>query len=179
MSKTRLSDSAEQVFIDQALLPDWDPAGAVGFDVTAQPGDEAFVAVGESLEDIGQRYPSLTVARTNETASGGTSYSFVTPEGPGQDRTGQLLVTARAEDREADEEYTGNASTYDAVDAESLVDELINEVEDVCLQNATPMDTEFDGLGSFRGADAPNDYDATPPVMIEQCVVTYHWQRLP
>jgi len=175
--KTRLSDSAEQIFIDQALLEDWDPSGAFGFDVHAQPGDDAFVAVGESLEDVGEVYPSLTVSRTNETAPGSTGYNFVTEDGPGQDRTGQLLVTARAE--VSQEGYTGDPATVDPVDAEDVVDELINEVEDVCLANATPESTEIGGLGSYRGADAPNDYDASPPVMIEQCVVLYHWARLP
>ncbi|WP_143824976.1 hypothetical protein [Natronoarchaeum philippinense] len=177
MTKTRLSDSAEQVFIDQALLEDWDPAGAVGYDVHASPGEEAFIPVGESLEDVGETYPSLTVQRTNETAPGSTGYNFITAEGPGQDRTGQLLVTARAE--ASQEGYTGNSSQHDPVDAEDVVDELINEVEDVCLANATPLDTEFNSLGSYRGADAPDDYDATPTVFLEQCVVLYSWSRLP
>ncbi|WP_226479163.1 hypothetical protein [Natrinema amylolyticum] len=177
MTKTRLSESAEQVFIDDALLPDWEPAGAVGYDPSADPGNEAFVAIGESFEDVGETYPSITVQRTNETAPGGTGYNFVTTNGPGQDRSGQLLVTARAEAH--GEGYTGDSSQYDPVDAEDLVDELINEVEDVCLRNATHTDTEFNGLGSYRGADAPNDYDATPSVMIEQCVVIYSWSRLP
>lgn len=177
MTKTRLSDSAEQVFIDQALLEDWDPAGAVGYDVNANPGEEAFVPIGESLEDVGETYPSITVQRTNETAPGGTGYNFITTNGPGQDRSGQLLVTARAEAH--GNSYTGDPSQYDPVDAEDLVDELINEVEDVCLENATHKDTEFNSLGSYRGADAPNDYDATPTVFLEQCVVLYSWSRLP
>jgi hypothetical protein len=177
MTKTRLSDSAEQIFIDQALLQDWTPDGAIGYDVQAAHGEEGFVAVGESLDDVGETYPSLTVQRTNETAPGSTGYNFITAEGPGQDRSGQLLVTARAE--ASQEGYSGDSSQHDPVDAEDLVDELINEVEDVCLANATPEDTEFNGLGSYRGADAPNDDDATPTVFIEQCVVLYSWSRLP
>jgi len=177
MTKTRLSDSAEQIFIDQALLEDWDPAGAVGYDVHASPGEEAFIPVGESLDDVGETYPSLTVQQTNETAPGSTGYNFITAEGPGQDRTGQLLVTARAEDSQ--EGYTGDSSQHDSVDAEDLVDELINEVEDVALRNATPQSTEISPLGSYRGADAPNDYERGRTVFIEQCIVLYSWSRLP
>jgi len=177
MTKTRLSDSVEQVFIEQALLEDWDPSRAVGYDPSLSRGDDGFIPVAESLEDVGERYPSLTVARTNETAPGSTSYNFITADGPGQDRTGQLIVTARAETREAG--YSGDPSQIDPVDAEDLVDELINEVEDTALSNATPGDTEFNSLGSYRGADSPHDFDASPPVMIEQCIIVYSWTRLP
>lgn len=177
MTKTRLSDSAEEVFIQQALLEDWQPDRAYGYDPRVDPGTDGFIPVGESLEDVGETYPSLTVARTNETAPGSTGYNFITADGPGQDRTGQLLVTARAE--ASQEGYSGAPGTIDPVDADDLVDELINEVEDVCLANATPEDTEFNGLGSYRGADAPNDYDASPTVFVEQCIVIYSWTRLP
>lgn len=177
MTKTRLSDSAEEVFIQQALLEDWTPSRALGYDVHADAGTTAFIPIGESLEDVGETYPSLTVARTNETAPGSTGYNFITAEGPGQDRTGQLLVTARAE--ASQEGYSGDPDQHDPVDADDLVDTLINEVEDVCLANATPEDTEFNGLGSYRGADAPNDYDASPTVFLEQCIVLYSWSRLP
>lgn len=176
MTKTRLSAPAKDIFIDDALLADWDPDGAVGYDPDAAPGDEGFVAIGTSLDDVGETHPHVTIQRTNETAPGGTGYNFIAPNGPGQDRTGQLLATARAE---SGTDYSGDASTHDPVDAETLVDELINEVEDVCLRNAEADETEISPLGSYRGADAPNDYDVSPPVMIEQCIVLYSWSRIP
>jgi len=177
VTKTRLSDSAEEVFIEQALLEDWTPSRALGYDVHADAGTTAFIPVGESLDDVGETYPHLTVQRTNETAPGSTGYNFITAEGPGQDRSGQLLVAARAEKQDGG--YTGDAGTHDAVDADDLVETLIDMVEDTTLANATALDTDFRSLSSFPGADAPNDYDATPPVMIDQCVVQYSWARLP
>ena len=184
MSKTRLSKSPEQLFIDE-LVGDWNPDGAVAYDPTATPGDDAFIPIGKSLDDVGETYPSLTVQRTNETAPGSTGYNFIAPDGPGQDRTGQLLVTAFAE--ESEEGYSGDPAaygesyggTYDTVAASVLVEELINEVEDVCLRNAEAHETEISPLGSYRGADAPDDFDATPTVRIEQCIVLYSWSRIP
>jgi len=175
VSKTRLDPV--DVFVEQALVPSWEPANAVGYDLDAQPGDEAFIPVGESLDDVGEVYPHLTVQRANETAPGSTGYNFVTAQGPGQDRSGQLLVTARAEKQDAG--YTGDAATHDPVGADDLVETLIDMVEDTTLANATALDTDFNSLSSFPGSDAPNGYDETPPVMIEQCVVQYSWTRRP
>lgn len=178
---TRLSKSPERLFID-VLLSDtnsggWDPSGAVGYDLDDVPGDEGFLPVGTSLDDVGETHPHITVQRSNESSGGETTYDFVTTKGPGQQRDGQLVVTARAE--EVEDGYTGDSVSHGAVDAEALVETLIDEVEDVCLRNAQGGSTGFSYLGSQRGADAPNDYDATPPVMIEQCTVAYGWDRAP
>lgn len=176
---TRLSKRPEQLFIDDVLLQDWQPSGAVGYDPTASQGSDAFFPVATSLEDVGSVYPHLTVARSNESTGGETTYDAMTTDGPAQNRNGQLVVAARAAATEADEEYTGDSSTYSAVDAETLVDELINEVEDLCLRNPQGRNTDFSYLGSQRGADAPNDYDQTSPVFIEQCTIAYGWLRTP
>ena len=175
MSKTRLDPV--DVFVEQALIPSWEPAKAVGYDLDAQPGDEAFLPVGESLDDVNEVHPHLTIQRTNETAPGSTGYNFVTAQGPGQDRSGQLLVTARAEKQDGG--YTGDAATHDPVGADDLVETLLDMVEDTTLANATATDTDFNSLSSFPGADAPNDYDSSPPVMISQVVVQYSWARRP
>jgi len=171
---TRLSDDPPQLFIDEALLPNWDPSRAVGYDVQAAPGDEAFIPVGKSLDDVGSFYPHITVQFSTETSPGGTTYNYVAADGqPGQDRNGQLVVTARAEDKGG---YTGDTG-HDAVDADDLTEMLIAEVEAAALANATHGSTPISPLGSQRGADAPNDYDAEPTVYQSQCVVTYHWSR--
>jgi len=172
---SRLPQSPQNVFIDQALLPDWTPSGARGFDVQAQPGTDAFLPVGESLDDVGTVYPHLTVQFSTESSPGGTTYNFIGADGrPGQDRNGQLLVTARAE---AQRDYTGDPAEYDAVGAEEIVEDLIATVEDVALANALRTDTDISPLGVQRGADQPNDYEVTPPVMMSSCTVTYHYTR--
>lgn len=177
---TRLPKRPEQYFIEDVLLPEWQPSGAVGFDVQqSDPTAEDFLPVATSLDGVGEVYPSLTVQRTTETAGGETGYDFLTTNGPGQNRTGQLLVTARAEEADADGGYTGDSSTYAAVDAAALVDTLIDEVEDVTLRRANAPDTEFSYLSAFRAADAPDDFDVTPTVRIEQTTIQYGWIREP
>jgi hypothetical protein len=172
----RLPQRPSQYFIDEILLPAWDPSGAVGFDVTVgDPSAEAFLPVGTSLDDVGQVYPSLVVQRSNETSGGETGYDFLTSDGPGQNRDGNLLVTVRAEDLE--DGYTGDSSTYDAVAADDLVAELIAEVADVCSRRATAPNTEFSFVSAFPGADAPDDTDVTPTVRIAQTTVQYAWIR--
>lgn len=172
----RLPQPPPDVFIDQALVPDWSPSDAVGFDVQASPGDEAFLPVGQSLDDVGSVYPHITVQFSTESSPGGTTYNYIAHDGsPGQDRNGQLVVTARAETKTGG--YTGDAAQYSAVDADDLVDRLIATVEDTALANATAESTDISPLGSQRGADQPNDYDVTPPVMMASCTITYHWSR--
>lgn len=168
---------AEQVFIDELLIPKWQPSGAVGYDPNASEGADAFVPIGTSLDETGEYYPHVTVQRTNETAPGESSYNFLTTNGPGQTRTGQLLVTARAEDRESD--YTGDSATYSAVPADELVDEFISEAERVAFDNPEAGSTDLAYVGGFRGADAPDDFDEPNTVRIEQTVIPYSWLRTP
>lgn len=171
----RLPQSPADVFIDQALLPDWDPSTAVGYDVNVGPGNDAFVPVGQSLDDVGSVYPHMTVQFSTESSPGSTTYNYVASDGqPGQDRNGQLVVTARAE---AQRDYSGDADQYAAVDAGEVVERLIASVEDVALANATAASTDISPLGSQRGADQPNDYEVTPPVIMASCTISYHWSR--
>jgi hypothetical protein len=177
MPVRRLPKRAAQLFIDDILIPDCDASGAHGFDLAANEGSDGFLPVATDGGDVGEQYPSLVVTFSNETSGGETSYDFITTNGPGQQRDGQLLVTARAQDREAD--YTGDSSTYSAVDAETLVATLIDEVEDVCLSNAQGGNTDLSYVGSQPTGDVPDDREETPPVRIDQCVVPYGWLRAP
>jgi len=173
----RLSRPPEDVFIEDALLPSWRPSAAVGFDPAAAPADAAFLPVGKSLDDVGSVFPHLTVQVTNQTTEGDTGYAFLQADGtPGQDRTGQLLITARAEDRDAG--YTGDP-TQTAVDARRLTDLLMKEVEFVASDNFAPTDTEFDRLGSNPAADAPDDFAQDPTVRVEQVTILFAWTRTP
>jgi len=135
------------------------------------------VPVARTIDNVGSVYPSLILQRSNETAGGESTYSFMTSDGPGQNRTGTLLATARAQDVEDD--YTGDSSTYDAVDANQIVVELIDEVEAVCQRRADAPNSEFETIGSQRGPDVPDDTDEDPPVRIAQCEIRYSWIRDP
>jgi hypothetical protein len=172
---TKLPQSPADVFVDQALVPDWQPAEVLGFDVSASPGTDAFLPVGESLADVGTIYPHLTVQFSTESSPGETTYNYINADGnPGQDRNGQLVVTARAEDQR---DYSGDPGTYAAVGADEIVEQIIAEVEAVALRNATSASTDISPLGSQRGADQPNDYEVTPPVLMASCVISYHYSR--
>lgn len=141
-----LPERPAQYFIDEVLLPSWDPSEAAGFDPQAAPGDEAFLPVATSLDTVGASYPSLVVQFSSETTGGESTYDYVTPNGPGQNRRGTLLVTARAE---SEREYVGDAANYTARSADDLVVDLIEEVEDVCQENAT-------GSGGRRTLKVPS-----------------------
>jgi hypothetical protein len=173
-----LPSPAAQYFIDEVLLPAWQPSEARGFAVQGvAPGDEAFLPVARTIDSVGAVYPSLILQRSNETSGGESTYSFMTSDGPGQNRTGTLLATARAQDNEDD--YTGDSSTYDAVDANQIVVELVDEVEAVCQRRADAPNSEFETIGSQRGPDVPDDTDEDPPVRIAQCEIRYSWTRDP
>jgi len=173
----RLSRPPADVFIEDALLPSWRPAAVSGFDPAATPADDAFLPVGKSLDDVGSVFPHITVQVSNQTTQGDTGYSFLQPDGtPGQDRVGQILVTVRAEDRDAG--YRGS-DTVAAVSADTLTSQLRKEVEFVASDNFGPTDTEFDRLGSNPAADAPDDFAQEPTVRVEQLTVLFAWTRTP
>jgi hypothetical protein len=175
----RLPQRPEQYFIDQVLIPNWDPSTAQGYDPTVAPGNDAFLPIATSIGNVGEVYPSLVVTYSNETSGGETTYDFVTTEGPGQQRDGQLLATARAKDMEGDQGYTGDSGSHSSMTAEAIVDELIAEVEDVCLENPQAAGTDFSYLGSQSGPDVPDDLEETPPVRIAQATIVYGWDRTP
>jgi len=102
-----------QYFIDEVLLPSWEPTEAVGFDPSAAPGTEAFLPVATTLDTVGASYPSLVVQFSSENSGGESTYDYLTPDGPGQNRLGTLLITARAE---SERSYTGDSSTFAARD---------------------------------------------------------------
>jgi hypothetical protein len=165
-----------QYFIDEVLLPRWDPSEAVGFDPNAAPGDEAFLPVATSLDTVGASYPSLVVQFSSENSGGESTYDYLTPDGPGQNRLGTLLVTARAE---SERTYTGDANTYGGEDAEDLVVTLIEATENLIQRTAAGGSTEFQTIGSQRGPEAPDDTNVSPPVRLANVQVDYSWLRSP
>jgi len=167
-----------QYFINEVLLPAWTPGDARGYDVTVtDPDAEAFLPVATSINDVGAVYPSVVVQYSNETSGGESTYDFLTSDGPGQNRTGELIVTVRAQDREQD--YTGDSATFAAVEADDIVVELTETVGAIVQQNAAGGDTDFQTLGSQRGPDIPDDYDQDPPVRLADVQVSYSWVRDP
>jgi len=173
-----LPERPPQHFIDELLLPEWQPSDARGYDLTgAQPGDEAFMPVATTIDDVGAVYPSLIISFSSGSSGGGSTYDYLTPSGPGQKRTVSLLATARAQD--AGDDYTGNSATYSAVEADDIVVEIIEAIENVCQRNANPSASEFHAVGSQRAADAPDDTDEDPPVRIAQAEIRCSWLRTP
>jgi len=172
-----LPERPAQYFIDEVLIPSWDPSEAVGFDPSASPGTEAFLPVATSLDSVGAVYPSLVVQFSNETTGGESTYDYLTPDGPGQNRVGTLLVTARAEAEAGG--YTGDAATYGAEPARDLVVTLVEATENLIQRTAGGGATEFQTVGSQRGPEAPDDTDVSPPVRIANTQVDYSWLRSP
>lgn len=175
-----LPDRPAKYFINEILYPGWDSeivATAKGFDPNANPDDEAFVPIATSIDDVGAVYPSLIVQYSNETSGGESTYDYLTANGPGQNRTGTLLVVARAQDRNGG--YTGDSTTYDPEPADDIIAHLLEAVESVCQRNAAGGSSEFETIGSQRGPDAADDDDENPTVRIENTQVLYSWLRQP
>lgn len=171
-----LPDRPAQHFIDEILLPSWDPADAAGFDPNASPGEDAFLPVANTLDNVGADYPTLVVQYSNETSGGESTYDYIGPDGPGQNRNGTLLAIARAE---AEADYVGDEANYTAEPAADIVVKLIEAVENACQENATGGTSEFQSVGSQRGPEAPDDDEVNPPVRIANCQVDYSYLRSP
>ena len=172
-----LPDRPAQHFIDEVLLPEWDASDALGFDPAAAPGDEGFLPVATTLDNVGASYPSLVVQYSNETSGGESTYDYMTASGPGQNRQGTLLAIARVEAEQGG--YTGDAATYDPLPADDLAVALVQAVENVCQRAATGAASDFQTIGSQRGPDGPDDLDVSPPVRIANTQVNYSWLRRP
>lgn len=173
-----LPDNPPQHFIDKVLLPGWDSSDARGFDPNVgTPSDEAFLPVAQTIDSVGAIYPSLIIQYSNETSGGESTYNYLTANGPGQNRTGTLLATARAQD--AEDDYVGDSASYSAAEANDIVVELIEAVENVCQRRADAPDSEFSTIGSQRGPDVPDDSGEDPPVRLAQCQIRYSWLRDP
>lgn len=173
-----LPEKPAQYFIEEVLLPGWQPSEARGYAVeNVQPGDEAFLPVARTIDNVGAVYPSLIVQYSNETSGGESTYDFMTPDGPGQNRTGTLLATVRAQDDQRG--CTGDSATHDAVDANALVSTLTDAVETVVARSAAGGGTEFQTLGSQPGPDVPDNTEEDPPVRLSQVEIRYSWVRDP
>jgi len=167
-----------QYIIDEILIPNWDPSLARGFDVrVSDPSADSFLPLATSIDEVGAIYPSLIVRFSNETTAGQSTYDFLTREGPGQDRNGSLLATVRVQERKRG--YTGDPAQFPAVEADTLVVELVEAVETIIQRNAGGADTILSTLGSQRGPDVPDDTDTEPTVRIEDAEIRYSWQRRP
>jgi len=175
-----LPDRPAKYFIDEVLLPGWDTDAvttAKGYDPGTNPGDEPFIPVATSIDNVGSVYPSLVVQFSNETSGGESTYDYLTSNGPGQNRTGTLLITARAQ--ESDDGYTGDSATFPAEPADDIVVHLLEAVELIVQNAANGAGTEFETLGSQRGPDAADDTETDPTTRIENTQVLYSWLRQP
>jgi hypothetical protein len=170
MPTRTLPTEPEQEMID-LLVAKWDPAQVRGFDVTAGPASDAHLPIADTIDTVGAVYPSLVVTYSNETSGGESTYDFTTASGPGQSPQGTLLATARAEDR--DDDYVGDAGTYSAADAKTLVDEIASHALDICRDHPSAPGTAFTHVGGQRGPDAPDDTDTGQPVRIAQRQLDY------
>jgi len=172
-----LPETPDQYFIEEFLLDDmsWHPSDVYGLDPNATPSESAWFAYGTKLDTVGASYPSLVISYSNETAGGESTYQYMTPDGPGQNRNGSLVATARVQEQDGDYS-TPDGST---VDASTLADAIISEVENVCARNAAGGSSLWTSLGSQSGPDAPDDTEEKPYVRIQSCTISYSWRRSP
>lgn len=167
-----------ELILQDILLPAWTAANTQGYDPIATDG--TYLASATSIDDVGRPYPSLVVSPSQPgVASGQTTYDFMTANGPGQNRGGTVVATARVQDTTDGSGYTTDDESYPAVDAAELAEQIIDEVERICLANPTGRTTDLSYLGSHRPSDNPDDNNETPTVRLAQCTIQYGWLRTP
>jgi len=172
---SQLPDRPAKYFINQLLVPDWNPSIAKGYDLITNRNAEAYLPVATTIDNVSAVYPSLIVQYSNETSGGQSTYDFIGENGPGQLRQGTLLCTARAQD--SDNGYTGDSNNFSAQPAHDIVQHIIEAVEQVAQDNAGGGGTEFEHIGSQRGPDAPDDDEEDGTVRIANCQISYSWIR--
>lgn len=164
MPTNQLPSKPSKHCIREVLRPGWDPSSVRGYDITIDDlSNDASLTDATSIRQISEVFPSLVVSTSQPGISGGsTTYDFTTPKGPGQNRTISLLATARAE---VGRDYVGDSTTYSATDAETIVEEIIRHVEDICFETSNGGSSDFSYVGCQRSADAPiEDNDSDGPV---------------
>lgn len=161
-------------FLTEFLHQYWNPANVVGFDPTAAEDTESVVYNADSFDKVSDRYPQFTIQDAGVDSGTATTYDFLGTTGPGQNRTGTLTAQVRVED--SDTGYTGDSSTYSAVDAERLATLLRQEIERVIQDNPTGGNTEFSFVGSTED-EVPDTGDTTQRTRRAGCTISYGWVR--
>jgi hypothetical protein len=170
----------EQELID-LLASEWDPTQVRGFNVNeTDPADESFLPLEDSIENVGTTYPSITITYSNETSPGSSGYSFVNTNGPGSNNQGSMIATVRAEaDPDGNKSYTGDIATYNKVYADTIAKEILHHIREIVRANPNGGTSNFDVLGTDKGAEAPDDYSSDPAVMVEQANILFSWIEKP
>jgi hypothetical protein len=168
-----LPQKADQYFIDEILVPNWDKTNTKGYDANT-----AALPTSTSISNVGAKSPSIIVQSNNETSPNQTGYNFMTNSGPGQTRTGTLIATIRAEDGPDGplQDVYENDGTG-AITAEEIVTLLRQEIERVTLANPTAGTTEFTYVSTFPAGGTPDDLDSDPAVRQESVTINYGWIR--
>jgi len=175
MSPRSLPKKPDRLFIEDVLVPDWEPDNVRGFDASVKdPARESFIPIATSIDRVGEIYPSLIVSWSNESAGGATTYEYMDDGNPGQQRSGLLIAAARAEEEET---YVGDSNNYSAVDAERIIFEILNEVENICMDNADGGSTDWYYIGSSPSSQPDDTMGEGETVAMDQVTVSYAWLR--
>lgn len=162
------------------LLSEWDPTAVRGYDVNeTDPALIEFLPIADSIETVGATFPNIVITYSNETSSGSSGYSFVNNNGPGSNNQGSMIATVRAEaDPDGGATYRGSVD-YDYAKADTIAKEILHHVREILRSNPSGGSSDFAVLGSSKGADAPDDYGSSSPVMVEQANILYSWVEEP
>ena len=163
------------------LLSEWDATAVRGYDINeTDPAVGSFLPIADSIENIGAVYPNIVITYSNETSPGSSGYSFVNNNGPGSNNQGSMIATVRAEaDPDGQKSYTGAVGTYDKVYADTICKEILHHIREIVRANPNGGTSNFDVLGTDKGAEAPDDYSSDPAVMVEQANILFSWIEEP
>lgn len=158
------------------IAANWQASNTVGFDPNTTSG-EGVLRADTSFNDLGDYYPQFTIQATGTEGSGGeTTYNYLTDHGPGQNRDGALTAQVRVQETNDGSGYTGDSSTYSAVDAERLCTLIRQEIERICLENPLGGNTVLSFVGSNEN-HIPNETGSTLTVYRAGATLSYGWLR--
>jgi hypothetical protein len=155
----------------------WTPSNVAGYDVTASPGDAAFVPLTRGWYDSANNVdPFVALTNFDEAVPGSrTGFSGFAGDGSGPTsrRAGTGLVTVFAEARpEAGDDYRNSLSAQD------VLYELRTEIEDIAHhRGARPAAWQSMGISDWE-TPAPST-DDEPVVHLTQATLTYEWVKVP
>jgi hypothetical protein len=166
-----LDPSAAQQTVDH-FVANWTPSETSGYDPQATGDLTAYLPIATTLDNVGEVYPSVVVTPSNEPAPSPTGYEFQTPNGPGSNPLGQVVVTVRAEERESD--------SYRGTDAESIASDIAHYIEAHIGETAhAPSGTDFTFWSGFQANPPNDDRSEGDTTYIEQVTVNYSYTKTP
>jgi len=170
MPTDRLPKRAAALILEDVLAPNWTPADSHGWGLPGSNPTNTLTA-GTSLSDINETHPSVVVTPENEAVAGASGYSYLSNNGPLQDRDGSVVATIRVE-------HTGGYSDGNSsVSAERLAYLIRTQVESICTDQSVTNGTDLYNLAAFPAGSVTDEREDVPATEVVSVAIPYNWLK--